>query len=752
LVTSETEQSDPNGYKQERGDMNRKGLQLILLALIQVAPLSAQQESGVSLTIRFANSTTRFHVGEAVPIELSFSASTPDLFDMEMRDYDRSGRLNIEQFHVTPPGRDPLQRYYSMGLFTGGGLGGLRELSIDPQIIHKDLNEWVALDHPGHYSLYVTSGRVSRRAAAKSEPIELRSNPLEFDVVAADAAWQQQTLTSAMMTLKMESSTPEENNAALRTLRFLDTPSSVTELVRLLGARSDSGTWNEVAGLAGSRYQSLVVRELEQMMVAPDVAVTANFLYILAKLKFQLDHEPPPPYPKEDPQQQKAWTKQRQSENKEFMELQDSLYRKTASVVSSKWGAARAETVQTILQSPAREPGLPKPLSGLPPEEVASAFLNLSPDEQWGLLSSFWDRLKIPTMVSPLKKVVQQPDMKHQMLRDVALQRLNELDPSEAAPVFLEEIKHPHLDSGMFTVKAETLGLLGNETLPQFDEMLASRLQQNESRTKDLDAQLVGRFSTKVILPQVKAIYEASPNQWDCSAEDGFVLYFLRVDPDYGVKRLAIAPSSCMRDSLLAIVKMRRWSEVEPGIVVRLNGADLNRARQAAETLARFGSPRAEKAMWERLASLHEQWKDRAGDLADRPGMPRDASEAVGFQFGLVESIGKAQAWLLTSEEVTTLENLTLGQERDNVKQWHWNSPVDLSIHYFNDQIQASINNQYNAADLASLQAKLAQYPAGTAFQLTTFGPPDLVARAVEAIKDTAAKNGLQVEEQAPPN
>src|SRR5438045_1701040 len=53
---------------------------------------------------------------------------------------------------------------------------------------------------------------------------------------------------------------------------------------------------------------------------------------------------------------------------------------------------------------------------------------------------------------------------------------------------------------------------------------------------------------------------------------------------------------------------------------------------------------------------------------------------------------------------VFVLENLTLGQERDNVKQWHWSSPVDLNVSFFSDQMQASINNQYNSADLVSLR------------------------------------------------
>jgi len=486
-----------------------KPLRLTLSVLMSVLPFHAQQDSGVSLTIRFVDGTNRFHVGEVVPIELLFRASISNTYDMEMRNYDRSGRLNIEQFHVTPPGRDPLQNYFSDGIFMGGGLGGPRELSNEPQIMHEDLNEWVALDQPGHYSLYVTSGRVTRRDATKSEPVELRSNSLEFDVVAADPAWQQQTLGSATATLNMESSTAEEKNAALRTLRFLDTPASVRELVHLLGTHSD-GSWDEVAGLSGSRYQSIVVRELEQQMSRPDVALTGNYLFILAKLKYQLDHKPLPPYPEKDTEEQKIWNDRRQAQDKALTEEQDALYEKAAALVSNKWGSARAETVQTLLLRPSREPGDVKPLGELSAEEVAAAFLNLSQDQQWNLLSTFWERLRVPAMTAPLKKIVEQPNMGHQLLRDVALRRLYDLDPSEATPIFIREIRYPHLDNGMFTVKGETLGLLPNETLPQFDQMLSDRLAQNDSRTDGLDAQLIGRYSTKAILTKVKSTYESS--------------------------------------------------------------------------------------------------------------------------------------------------------------------------------------------------------------------------------------------------
>src|ERR1019366_6359966 len=135
----------------------------LLIVLVVVAGRAFPQMEVASLTIRLAGGTSQFHVGEVIPIELSFTAWLPDTYDLDTRNYDRSGRLNMERFHVTPPGRDPLVNYCAIGGFIGGGLGGSRALSSEPQIMREDLNEWVALDDPGHYTLYVTTSRVSRR-------------------------------------------------------------------------------------------------------------------------------------------------------------------------------------------------------------------------------------------------------------------------------------------------------------------------------------------------------------------------------------------------------------------------------------------------------------------------------------------------------------------------------------------------------------------------------------------------------------
>jgi hypothetical protein len=654
----------------------------LLIVLLAVAGRSFPQGEAASLTIYFSGGTSTFHAGEVIPIELSFAASLPGAYNMDTRNYDRSGRLDMEQFHVTPPGRDPLANYYANGAFIGGGLGSSRVLGDEPQVMQEDLNEWVALDDPGHYTLYVTTGRVSRRAPTKDEPLQLHSNSLEFDVIAASPEWQEQTLSSAVSVLDSTASSDDEKREAIRVLRFLDSPRSIQELARQMGNLPDGRRFDCVAGLAGSRHQDQVVQELERQMNAPDTAITGDYLYSFTKLKLQLEHQPLPPYPEHDAQQQEIWQERMREQGEQFSQLEDSLFEKAAALVSTKQGRARAETVEALLLRPARGSQDVKSLTSLPGTEIAAAFLALSPDQQWTLLSTFWERLKVPAMTTALETTVGEGNIKHQMLRDSAMQRLYELDPEAAKPYILEEIRHPHVDNNMGTVKAQTLGVLPQETLPEFDELLVTRLESKNSPTTPLDAQLIARYSTEAILPRVKSLYEAAPGRWDCITEDGFVLYFLRTEPEYGVQRLAAAPSFCMTESIPQVIRMKRWNEIEVKVIARLDNPDLNRARQAAETLARYGDAKAEAALWERMRRFHKQWVDREHDLTFRSSTPHDASEAILFQYGMVESIAGAQGWLLRNEQVDELEKLALGSERDNVKQRHWNSPLEFSIDF----------------------------------------------------------------------
>ncbi len=49
---------------------------------ILASPLFPQGETGPSLTIRFVDGTSRFHVGEVIPVELSFKAAAAHGFEL----------------------------------------------------------------------------------------------------------------------------------------------------------------------------------------------------------------------------------------------------------------------------------------------------------------------------------------------------------------------------------------------------------------------------------------------------------------------------------------------------------------------------------------------------------------------------------------------------------------------------------------------------------------------------------------------
>ncbi|MGA8442957.1 MAG: hypothetical protein WB762_15845 [Candidatus Sulfotelmatobacter sp.] len=51
-------------------------------------------------------------------------------------------------------------------------------------------------------------------------------------------------------------------------------------------------------------------------MKSPDIPITEDYLYTLAKPRTQLEHQPLPPYPEHDAQQHKIWQEIMQAQDK----------------------------------------------------------------------------------------------------------------------------------------------------------------------------------------------------------------------------------------------------------------------------------------------------------------------------------------------------------------------------------------------------------------------------------------------------
>ena len=201
----------------------------------------ASSASDVRFALALKDGSAVFLEGETIPLVLSFTSPTKHRYWADVRNYDRSGRLGIEYYCVEPEAPDPLESYFKVGGFLGGGIGSTRELDAAPFTTEGELNEWRRLG-PGHYRVYAISYRVWRPPDAHEQTPYgrvsevVRSNAVEFEVKSPDRDWQSDQLRRATQTLAGPSS-PEDARHAARRLRFLPKIHTAT-CQAVLGAQS----------------------------------------------------------------------------------------------------------------------------------------------------------------------------------------------------------------------------------------------------------------------------------------------------------------------------------------------------------------------------------------------------------------------------------------------------------------------------------------------------------------------------------
>ena len=82
--------------------------------------------------------------------------------------------------------------------FPGSILSSIGFLGSEPVTQRLELGDWYRFQKSGHYAVMIRSGEVSRAKRAEEgggqEQLSLESDPLEFDVVATDPAWNMSEL------------------------------------------------------------------------------------------------------------------------------------------------------------------------------------------------------------------------------------------------------------------------------------------------------------------------------------------------------------------------------------------------------------------------------------------------------------------------------------------------------------------------------------------------------------------------------
>lgn len=675
------------------------------LSIAAAACLLAQD---VRLELRCSSS--RFRVGEAIPLELVFTATTPKRYQLNMAPYDRSGRMSYDAFEVTPRQgtRDPLTAIFASG-FLLGGLTTYRFLSEAPETIHLDLNEWVSIDRPGIYRVSVTSHRVADLRAGQEpmgKALELKSNQVVLEILPASPEWQRAKLLEIRARLSgkpLPAFTPNDpRQAAIKALRYLGSEDAAREMARLLRGEDQQADWQFAFGLVGSPHRREGLAEMQALLRSPDFPVSGPFVYTMSLL--DLDPDQPP----EDLQTQRE-------------EALARIHKTLAEALSSKRGKARGVSLSTAISG--LDQAAPVETRRRMAEQAMQYFDDLPYQTRMGYLKYQWDLVKGPQMLPLLRRVAQQledpPEARAAAYRPAelageALTRWYELDPAGARSAVIAEILRPKP-----RFDAQILGMLADKELPEVEQALADRLAGDDLDIQSKAASLLARYGTRAVLPQVLAALQDHEGVPQYAA----LAYVLKVDPPSARPLLERALDAHARSLLFEVARIHYEPLLEELALRRLSDPDPQVALDAANLLGKYGSAEAEQPLWQRYEAWSREWSGRAAELRSVPSERNPNEWQAHLGSSLAQALAMGQGWLSDQATLQRILALTVTPGmRQQIEQCLGDWSRKSTLIFFSPDNSSNFElAQYHWLSLDALKAKLAQFPEGTVFYWMPF-------------------------------
>jgi hypothetical protein len=724
---------------------------LLSLLLLSVGSPAADPPE-VALEVRTIGGQSVFHVGEVIPLELSFTPSVPKAYQLDMASYDRSGRLGVDTFAVLPEAGwdDPLWLYFhSFAGFIGGGLRGYQVLSPQPTVVKEELNEWVRFREPGAYRLTVISRRVSRMGEPRTADMPVPSNELSLKIVPATPDWQRQTFESAVAILQSEPAgkrTPgSRSDRAMKTLRYLGTAEAAQELAQRLDdpvCGSDC-----MFGLIGSPARDAARDAMYRQLHDPGYGVTSQFVATLSVLAL------PENASGDIPAQR--------------VRAAEDLRRELISALSTKRGAALAISINTIVEDAAiTSKELPAGLKASLTAQLVANFDQLPVDKQMELLQYRWNALDHVAMLPLLKQVAQryqdfaEPREMHAWNFNnagaAALQHWYDVDPAGARPAMLREILRPQP-----RFDARVLGILPDRELPEAEQALAEHLAQSDrlDATGNL-ASLIHRYATGAVEAVVTGYLDERLGKLACAIQEPLLAYLIKVDPSSARSRVAKAMeakgagfSACNRTLLVEVAKLQNDPLLQDAALQALDSSDAQVVQNAAAYLGEFGSVAAEQALWSHFTAWSRKWAGRETAFQYSPDNTTDTVYEAGAGYNLLQALAAGQAWIADEPKLRRLVQLAVGSQQKQqaegcLKRWQ---AQPWTIQFIPTEKPHFLVVQYELKSVEAAKDKLAQFPAGAVFKWAGDSRLEGEKQAFEALSGFATAHGMTIRRDDPP-
>jgi hypothetical protein len=698
--------------------------------------LRAQNPEALTLTLKLKDNKVQFHMGEIIRLELGFSSTLPDTYVIDTASYDRSGRLDIDDFVLDQKDGvvDPLHDYYSGGLFSfmGGGLYGILALEKKAHLINYDLNEWCRFDKPGKYRLYVVSGRITKGKPYHSgnKAVSPASNIVDFEILPADQRWEQQTLSEALKAVDSRvKANPNANEDprrdSCRVLRFLGTEGAIKESIRRFRGQDRDCDYEYDFGLLGTPRRAFAVAQMEAALDAPNQRITGSFLSTLSFLSYLLENPSPlPPYPTNNETEQKVWQLQIAERHRAYDDIVQRYVGRLAISVKQKQGSASAVTLNTLIDFQTRsnstsDDARRRELAA----SLAKVFLDLPLDMQQSLLDYRWKQIADPAMLPILRQLYQHPPDMHvlpQPFPGLALQRVYELAPEEGRQLILDEIRRPQL-----RVSSRVLGSLPDKELPQVEDAIVARaINPSDGFNQEETAlALVNRYASVAALPRLRVAFENRIGNMACLSQESLLSYFLRSDEGFGIEMLRAALNAreqtrCYATALTTAATNRMSPALKHLALEVLEDKNEDVMGQAAEVLGKFGDATNKDRVKARIKQQLTQWREEKRDL-DAAISSSNFVHVGSFAEMLLNHYTHALVWFVDKDELKEVEGLCLNEQcRGQVKEWasHWGTEIMFENSVAENGEPKFSVGQYEGLSLSELKNKLFQFPKETTF------------------------------------
>ena len=609
---------------------------VVLLACHAYAQSPAPENPfGPDVKLFLADNKTSFRIGEPIRLVMEFTADVPGYSVDVVEDRQEPTQDTIS---ITPNvGINYWVEEMTRGARFPRDYFSTQPLATTPVRVGLTLNNIMRFDKPGQYTVRVTTRRTSSGGLEHLKSKTLTTNEVSFNLVAMTDEEEQAEIKRISALLETKRDWQSEEVIAQQ-LSFLTGDSSTREKVRrFLSAEDRGGNYGAqiLYGLFIAKNRALVLQLLESALRDTNQIVNSSLLRTLSIIRLINESSERNgtggPYIDRDPR---------------FIEIQNGYIAELALGLSKRSGKNLTTTAITILTSSKKDDANRASTIGETRRVLVQNFASIHPWDQETLLRGYWDELRDPSLVGPLKQILSRNDRSGKNTRDLAFQHLIEMSPDEARTFVVKEICDP-----MSLADDEILGKLSDKSLPEVDRCLVEQLKSLAAFPPHLNTFLerkpifAVRFATENIYQDVMQIYRDLRSKLALEVRASLLAYLAKHNEREATPLIEQELASLQGDDFNFLPKLSKLyysdgiGEILKG---RLQSNEPEAASNAAYLLGLYGGADDLAVLEARLERWHKDWADRVTEA--------DENQQGRIETELIYALLHGKSWQLTEE------------------------------------------------------------------------------------------------------